>query len=180
MLELQLPEVKLYNRVTREFVELKPITLQLEHSLLSVSKWESKWHKIFLSANQKTPEELNDYVRCMVIQPSKVDSLYFSNLTVDVVKQIEDYIENPMTATKFKKKPATSREGVSSERIYCMMIQHNIPSEYQKWHLKRLMTLIQVCNIENNPKKKKHNPRDVLRSNYALNRKRLEEYGTTG
>ena len=164
----------------QEFVDPQVKTLQLEHSLVSISKWESKWHKAFLSKKDKTEEEIFDYVKCMTLTQN-VDPSVYDHLTVDNVNQIKAYIEDPMTATVINTNSTdkSNKETVTSELIYYWMIALNIPSEYQKWHINRLLKLIEVCNIKNSPPKKRSKS-DIMRSNAALNAARRKQLGTRG
>jgi len=134
----------------------KPITFQIEHSLVSLSKWESKWKKPFLSkAKERTAEEMRDYIRCMTITQNVDPDLYYF-LPDDVITEITSYIEDSMTATTFGStdQEKASREIVTSELIYYWMVAFNIPFTCEKWHLNRLMTLIRICSIKNSPSKK--------------------------
>lgn len=164
----------------QEFVEPKVRTIQLEHSLVSVSKWEAKWCKAFLSKQEKTYEETLDYIKCMTITPHVEPEIY-NHLTVENVNQINSYIEAPMTATIFYENAIhkTNREVVTSELIYYWMIALNIPFECQKWHLNRLLTLIRVCNIKNTPPKKR-SKNEIMSRNAALNAARRKRLGTKG
>ena len=164
----------------QEFVDPQVKTLQLEHSLVSISKWESKWHKAFLSNKDKTEEEVFDYIKCMTLTQN-VDPSVYDHLTVDNVNQIKAYIEDPMTATVINTNSSdkSNKETVTSELIYYWMIALNIPSEYQKWHINRLLKLIEVCNIKNSPPKKRSKS-DIMRSNAALNAARRKQLGTRG
>ena len=164
----------------QEFVDPQVKTLQLEHSLVSLSKWESKWHKAFLSKKDKTEEEIFDYVKCMTLTQN-VDPSVYDHLTVDNVNQIKAYIEDPMTATVINTNSSdkSNKETVTSELIYYWMIALNIPSEYQKWHINRLLKLIEVCNVKNSPPKKRSKS-DIMRSNAALNAARRKQLGTKG
>lgn len=164
----------------QEFVDPQVKTLQLEHSLVSISKWESKWHKAFLSKKDKTEEEIFDYVKCMTLTQN-VDPSVYDHLTVDNVNQIKAYIEDPMTATVINTNSSdkSNKETVTSELIYYWMIALNIPSEYQKWHINRLLKLIEVCNVKNSPPKKRSKS-DIMRSNAALNAARRKQLGTRG
>ena len=164
----------------QEFVEPKYQTLQLEHSLVSLSKWESKWHKSFLAKNDKTDEELLDYIKCMTITQN-VDPEIYMHLTMDNIKEINAYIDNPMTATTFsdRKTGKSSREIVTSELVYYWMIALNIPFKCEKWHLNRLLTLVRVCEVKNAPPKKR-SKKEILSSNAALNAARKKQLNTRG
>ena len=153
MLTITIPEQELFNELTNEFVRTKSHTIQLEHSLVSLSKWESKWNKPFLSKDDKTIEQTLDYIQCMTITQN-IDPMVYRFLTDENIRDINDYIDAPMTATTFPDKGYPSREIITSEIIYYWMISLNIPMECQKWHLNRLLTLIRVCNVKNAPAKK--------------------------
>ena len=182
MLQLTIPiSPEGWDEEKQEFVEPEVKTLQLEHSLVSLSKWESKWHKAFLTKEGKTPEETLDYIKCMTITQNVGPEVY-DHLTKDHVERVNAYIENPMTATVIaddRKKGGGGREVVTSELIYYWMISLNIPSEYQKWHLNRLLTLIKVCNIKNAPPKKR-SQREIMSRNHALNEARKKQLNTRG
>ena len=164
----------------QEFVDPQVKTLQLEHSLVSISKWESKWHKAFLSKKDKTEEEIFDYIKCMTLTQN-VDPSVYDHLTVDNVNQIKAYIEDPMTATVINTNSSdkSNKETVTSELIYYWMIAVNIPSEYQKWHINRLLKLIEVCKVKNSPPKKRSKS-NIMRSNAALKAARRKQLGTRG
>lgn len=181
MLLITIPEEESWDDEKEEFViTRKAISLQLEHSLVSLSKWESKWCKAFLSKNAKTEEEILDYIKCMTITQNVAPETY-NYLTRDNVKDIQDYIDAPMTATSFSedKNSSRSRETVTAELIYYWMIALNIPFECQKWHLNRLLTLIKVCNIKNAPPKKR-SKRDLMRRNASLNAARRQQMNSKG
>lgn len=154
--------------------------MQLEHSLVSLQKWESKWCKPFLSKREKTAEELLDYVKCMTITQN-VDPNIYSFLTNENLKEINSYIEAPMTATTINedKKAKSNREVVTAELIYYWMFSLNIPFECRKWHLNQLITLVKVCSIKNQPPKKT-SKKDLLSRNAALNAARRKQFNTTG
>jgi len=155
MLKIVIPKWEFYNEKTGEFITVKEIELSLEHSLVSISKWESIWHKPFLKKDPKTLEETMSYIKCMTLTPN-VQDIYYSGLTEKNLTKIQQYIEDPMTATWFSN-DANKRKGrdiITSELIYYWMIALNIPFECQKWHLNRLLTLIEVCNRKNAPSRK--------------------------
>lgn len=180
MLEIYVDGNELYDESKNEFVKIKPQTLKLEHSLLSISKWESKWHKVFLdkSENGKTEEEILDYIKCMTI--NNVDPYTYYFLSQDDIDKIFKYIEDPMTATIVKDiEGKRSNEKVTSEVIYYWMVSLQIPFECEKWHLNRLLTLIKICNVKNQPSKKM-SKRQILEQNRALNAARLKKFHTKG
>lgn len=178
MLLLTIPPIEMFNEKTNEFVYSKETKISLEHSLVSLSKWESRWNKPFLSKDNKTLEETIDYIRCMTITQN-VDSDVYFRLTDDNINTINKYIESPMTATTFSDNGRNSREIITSELIYYWMISLNIPMECQRWHLNRLLTLIRVCNIKNTPPKKMSR-REIMDRNAALNAARRKKYNSTG
>lgn len=180
MLTITIPATEMFNEKTQEFLVLKEQTLQLEHSLVSLSKWESKWCKAFLSKEEKTTEETLDYIKCMTITQN-VDPNTYLRLTRSNIEEINKYIEAPMTATTFygDTQKGRNKETITSELIYYWMISLNIPMECQKWHLNRLLTLIRVCNVKNSPPKKMSR-REIMSRNAALNAARRKQFNTTG
>ena len=178
MLLLTIPPIEMFNEKTSEFVYSKETKISLEHSLVSLSKWESRWNKPFLSKDNKTLEETIDYIRCMTITQNVDPEVYF-RLTDENINTINKYIESPMTATTFSDNGHSSREIITSELIYYWMISLNIPMECQKWHLNKLLTLIRVCNIKNAPAKKMSR-REIMNRNAALNAARRKKLNSTG
>lgn len=180
MLKITIPAREMYDEETNTFRSTKSQTLQLEHSLVSLSKWEAKWCKPFLTPDSKTLEETIDYIKCMTITQN-VDPEVYGNLTAENVKAINEYIEAPMTATTFSENKQTGgkKEITTSELIYYWMISFNIPMECQKWHLNRLLTLIRVCNVKNAPPKKM-NKRDVINQYASLNAARRQQLNSKG
>ena len=181
MLKIEIPADEYWDESKCEFVNSKGQTLQLEHSLVSISKWESKWHKEFLSNKPMTHEETIDYVKCMTLTQN-VDPEVYERLSRENIEAIKAYIEDPMTASSVRdEKPqgSANKERVTSELIYYWMIALNIPMECQKWHLNRLLMLIRICNAKNTPPKK-HSTRDLYRHHNAVNaanRKRFHSRG---
>ena len=179
-----------FNNKTQEFIQTKATfkeqTLILEHSLISLSKWESIYHKPFLDDSaKKTKEETKEYIKCMTLTQN-VDESVYDNFTDDDYKKINDYIQDPMTATWFTKEQTAgvptihrSSEKITSELIYYWMIACEIPPQYEKWHLNRLLTLIRICNIKNK-QPKKMGKKDILSKNAALNAARRKSYGSKG
>lgn len=179
MLKITIPSIEQYDESTNTFLHTKEQSLQLEHSLVSLSKWESKWKKPFLSKSEKTFEETIDYIKCMTITQNVDDETYML-ITNDHIKQVRDYIEADMTATTFNNdKKSTNREIITAEIIYYWMITLNIPFECQKWHLNRLLTLINVCNIKNTPPKKM-SKKEIASRNASLNAARKQSLQSKG
>lgn len=180
MLQIVIPAIEQWDEQKQEFIQTKGQTLQLEHSLVSLSKWESKWNKAFLSKEAKTYEETLDYIKCMTVTPNVNPDIY-NGLTREHIAKINKYIEAPMTATTFveNKGSKSNCEIITAELIYYWMIALNIPFECQKWHLNRLLTLIRVCNIKNTPPKKMG--KKATANQYAqLNAARRQRLGSKG
>ena len=169
-----------WDEAKQEFVDPKTQVLQLEHSLVSLSKWESKWHKSFYSKKELSDEETLDYIKCMTLSEGINPDVY-NHLTRENVKEVMSYISDPMTATTFRKedKRFSSNERITSELIYYWMIALNIPFECEKWPINRLLTLIRVCNIKNTPPKKMSR-REIISRNAALNAARKKRLNTKG
>lgn len=180
MLTITVPSSEYWDDNKQEFVYTKGGTLKLEHSLVSIAKWESKWCKSFLNTKEKTDEETMDYIRCMTLTQN-IDPDIYSHLSLQNVEDIKNYINAPMTATVFADTgdSSTNREVVTAELIYYWMIAYNIPFECQKWHINRLLTLVRVCGIKNNPPKKMSKG-EIMRRNAALNAQRRKQMNTKG
>lgn len=187
MLQVTIPEREWYDPSTREFYEIKETTLKMEHSLLSISKWESKWKKgYFNTLEPRTVEEDLDYYRCMTIN-SSVDPLVFFAMPKSVRKQIDEYIENPQTASYLESKRQEGaspfrKNFITSESIYCWMTQLNIPFECEKWPFSRLMALIQACqdNSPNSTKQNKMSTKELMTRNTDLNKLRRAQRNSKG
>lgn len=181
MLQIKIPARESWDEKREEFVTTyQEQTLQLEHSLVSISKWEAKWCKPFLdNKKEKTYEETLDYIKCMTITQNVKDEVY-DRLTTANIKDINDYIKADMTATTFRdSKQGTSRETITSELIYYWMISCNIPMECQKWHINRLLTLIRVCNVKSGPQKKM-SKREIASQYASLNAARRQQFNSRG
>lgn len=184
MLEITVPAVDLWNELEQRFVKVKEQTLHLEHSLVSIKEWESKWHKPFLGKDKKTNEETIDYIRCMTLTQN-VDPSTYKYLSDKNIKQVDEYIANPMTATWFAedKEPSnrrrTNNSVITNETIYYWMISYNIPIECQEWHLNQLLTLIRVFEVRNR-KPKKMSRKELLSRNSAINKARRAQMNSNG
>ena len=186
MLKIDIIGGDMFNEETETFITIKPTTLSLEHSLIAISKWESKYHKPFLKEEEKTPEELKYYIECMTITPN-VDPNIYKTMPSWQVEEILNYIKDPMTATWFgddgKKSSGrgVKEEIITSELIYYWMVALQIPAEYEKWHINRLLTLIQVCNVKNAPNDNKKMSKNEISRNYdAINAARRAKLHTKG
>lgn len=181
MLKITVPKTELFDETKNMFIEVNEQTLALEHSLVSLSKWESKWCKPYLTREAKSVEEVLDYIRCMTITQN-VDPNVYKCLTSEHLAQINEYINAPMTAAWFSKNdtpPSRSSEQVTSDIIYYDMIACGIPFECQKWHLNRLLTLIHICNEKNKPPKKMSKNATMTRYK-TLNAQRRKRLHTRG
>lgn len=180
MLRLKIAPTEMWDERKQEFVQTGERELMLEHSLVSLAKWESKWQKPFLDQKSKTGDEMLDYVRCMTITQNVSPETY-SRLTTGNMAEIEQYISRPMTATTFSAEQHGNRNGekTTAELIYYWMVTLSIPFECEKWHLNRLLALIRVCNLKNQPARKK-SQRAILQENRALNAARRQRLRTRG
>lgn len=189
MIEIIIPEqhYELFDEEKEEFlppVDIKETRIQLEHSLISLKKWEQKHHKPFLGKTDKlSNDEFVDYIRCMTLSHG-VDPKVYDWIPKEVIEEIADYIKDSMTATWFKESETVdaqkgSREIITAEIIYYWMIMLNIPIEFQKWHLNQLLTMIKVVNIKNSKQKKK-DPKIAAQERAALNAKRRAECKSKG
>lgn len=179
MLEITVPENEMYNSQKNIFITIPACVLTLEHSLISIAKWEAKWHTPYLSTKNKGAVRELDYVRCMSIGQVK-NNLVFDGLTPENIKQIKAYIDDPMTASTFQSSNrTTSKKVVTAEVIYCRMFANNIPMECQKWHLNRLLALIHAAEISSGPHEKMSKRQTAMR-NAELNAARRAKYNTRG
>lgn len=180
MLSLRIDDVQFYDERTEKFLTVKGQTLQLEHSLVSISKWEAKYKKPFLSREPKTREETIDYVKYMTITQN-VNPLLYTILSDDHIRTINAYIDDPMSATTIAKTEGKGSSGkiVTSEEIYYQMVAYQIPWEAQRWHFNRLLMLLRVCDEKNKPKKKMRKG-EIARRNRSLNAARRAKYGSHG
>lgn len=180
MYKLVVPDKDCFNEATNEFVHVKGGSLKLEHSLLSISRWESKWHRSFLNSGPKNTLELVDYIRCMSVNvPPESD--IFNAITYKQIKEVQDYISDPMTATTISNKRGSrpSKGIITSEIIYYWMTEYGIPFECEKWNLNRLLMLIRVCAEKNAPGKKM-SQRENMQQMHALNAARKAKMHTRG
>lgn len=180
MIVISVSESEYYDRSTETFRTCHAQTLKLEHSLVAISKWESKWLKPFIGVETKTVEETYDYIRCMVVDNDAVDDITIKSISQSDMNRINEYIQAPMTATTIKTtNNKKSRDIITSELIYYWMVSFTIPFECQHWHINRLLTLINVCNVKNAPSKKE-NPKETMSRNAALNAARKKAMNTSG
>lgn len=187
MKKVHIPAGSLFNELDQTFIETKPIDLELEHSLASISKWECKWHLAFFEDKKKTNEQILDYIRCMTLNPD-VDPNVYLVIPQEAIKEIGEYIEDAMTSinwpnqqqngnTRTYGKP--SQEKITSELIYYWMFTQNIPLECENWHVNKLLSVIRMCSLKNTPPKK-GNRNAILARNASLNAARRKALGTTG
>lgn len=180
MLTLVVPEAEYWDEENEEFALKPEVKLEMVHSLVTISKWESIHEKPFISDEQKTTDEVLSYIQCMTLSEN-VDPEVYSRLSDDNVQEVSSYIESKQTATWFSAPPNPgAREIITSEVIYYWMITLGIPTEFQHWHLSRLLTLIKVCEEKNNSNKPKMSQSEIMARNHKLNEARKVSLGTKG
>lgn len=180
MLIIKVPIVEGFDERKKEFVETEWFTLEMEHSLATLSKWESFFEKPFLTDREKTAEETIWYINAMITTPD-VPPEVFPKLSKENFEDINAYINAKMTATTFHEATEQKHNGefITAELIYYWMVSLNIWIECEHWHLNRLLAFIKVCNLKNTPPKKLSRE-DNIEQRRALNAKRKREYGTKG
>lgn len=181
MLQITIQKTDLYDDEKEEFVYVPQTTIELEHSLDAISKWEMLWKKPFLTDDGLSVEQTLDYIKCMTITPN-VDPVVYLCLNDSNVNKIKNYINSSMTATWFSKsktgKNVSSTEAITSELIYYWMICCDIPFECDKWNISRLLTLIEICNVKNS--EKKVSQKEQMMRNADINAQRKKKYNTKG
>lgn len=180
MLKITIPGGELYDEVNERFIYIEPYDLKLEHSLSSLSKWESKWEIPFLGNQERTNEQTIDYIRCMTLTEDVPESIY-GRLTSENIEAISAHISAKMSATWFSESETSkvSKKVITAEIIYYWMVQASIPIELENWHINKLLTLIQVCSRENQPEKKLSRA-EVMDRNRKLNEARKAQLKTKG
>ena len=182
MLLLEIPAMEYYDEENNEFIKIGKQTLKLEHSLIAISKWESKYCNPFLSKEPKTVEESLYYIKCMTINPN-IDPRVYGCITNEMMNRVNEYIEAPMTATTITYNTSSynrNKETLTSELLYYYMIAGNVPVEFERWHLNRLIKLIEIIGIKNDPKAKKMSKGSIMRNNAALNAARRKAHHSRG
>lgn len=181
MLRITIPPVEFYDEANNRFISSKGQTIDLEHSLISISKWESKYHKPFILRipTPRTYAESIDYIKCMALTRN-VDPTIYYGLTGENIRQINEYMDDPMTAVWISKSNnSTTGEEITSELIYYWMICYKIPFECQKWHINKLLALIHLCHVKTTPPKKL-SPTELAMRNSAINNERRRRLNTSG
>lgn len=159
--------------------EGKVVRLQFEHSLRSLSKWESKNKIAFLAGREKTPAQMVDYYRCMLLSPEDPDLVYL--LDPSQMEELTNYINENQTASSVPNEGPTqyNPETTTSELVYFWMTALKINWEAQDWHFSRLMMLVQITSYKQQPPKKR-NPREVLSDMRRENERRKKLFNTSG
>lgn len=190
MLKIEVKGKEVYDEITNTFIYTEDTTLLLEHSLKSLSEWESIHKESFMekfASNQMNAKDISDYIKCMVIEPKDVSDDIILSMTKENLENIINYINDSKTATTFNDRQTkeytnrfSKKEIITAEIIYYWMIALEIPLECENWHLNKLLTLIRVCSIKNSPNGKKMSKREILASNKALNAQRRAKLGSKG
>ena len=171
MLIIKVEEQEFFDSKKAMFFNTKPLTVRMEHSLISIAKWEAFWEKPYLGTLGKTPgisgiREETHYIKCMIIGdvPDYIPEIIVQNN----LKEIQEYITKPYSATKvYRKGPQPpSRQIVTTELIYYWMVRFGIPMECQRWHFNRLLMLIDVCNVKDQAASKKGTLSEVSSAKY--------------
>lgn len=176
---------ELWNEKEERFITIKqPFTISIEHSLVSVAKWESRNKRPYLMNKPLTNEELLDYLKCMTLTQNVPDDMYYGLIyDPEAIKEIDNYINDPMTATTFRDRNTAENtyrnKVITAEEIYFLMFANNIPVEFQKWHLNRLLALIKLCSIKNAPPKKMSKG-EMIRDYAAINKANRAKFNTKG
>ena len=180
MLRITVPAQEMWDEENEQFVYGDEVTLELEHSLVSLSKWESKHHKAFLTKKEKTAEENLDYIKCMTLTEDVPDDVY-ARLTQENIDQIVAYIEDPMSATYYfdDKKQSQSRDVMTAEYIYYCMFANNIPLDFENRHLNQLIAIITMCAVKSSPPKKMSKS-DIVNRHRQINAANRAKYHTKG
>lgn len=180
MLTIHVPERELFDDEKQEFITTESVALKLEHSLVSIARWESKWELSFLNTKEKTDEQMASYIESMIISPEDTSGIV-DRLTAEDISAINTYINASYTATTFKQDANSKKnsEVITAELIYYWMIALNIPFECQHWHINRLITLVRVCNLKNQPPKKRSTS-EIAASRARLNAERRAQMGSRG
>lgn len=180
MLKIIVPSMDLFNEEDNTFTTVPETIIELEHSLLAMSKWESKFQVPFLGSSPKTNQEMLEYVRLMIVTPNYPENI-LSRLTSENYDSIKEYIESSQSATTFsnRSKAKGKPEIITSELIYYWMVAFTIPFECESWNLNRLFALIRICDIKNS-KPKPMTQRELAERNRSINEQRKAKLGTRG
>lgn len=181
MLKIVIEGEELFDEATESFVEVEPVVFELEHSLISLSKWESEFQKPFLSSGTKTSEEILAYLKYMIVTPG-IDPDVLLRCSQKHVDEIQAYIDSSQSATTFGAMPERRGPGetITSELIYYWMVAFTIPWEAEYWHLNRLFALIRICNIKNSDQKNRVNTHQAAEERRRINEQRRKELGSRG
>ena len=181
MLKLHIEKSEFFDQRTRKFIDVPEMDIELEHSLVSLSKWEEIWEIPFLNSDNKTNEQVSSYVECMLLTEN-VPPVFLQTLTSEQYAAINDYISAKRTATTFSNHAPQKNSGefVTGELIYYWLVALQIPFQpTETWHLNKLLTLVKVVNAKNTPPKKMSRS-EIASRQRQLNAARRAKYGTNG
>lgn len=189
MLKIYIPGGELYSEDQNQFYDVDGVELILEHSLKSIHEWEQKYHKPYLSQEKKTLEERSFYIQCMTLNLDEVLNAFeyfYTNIPDIVFKEVDEYLNDPMTATKIgnrsDKEPSQFSEDkvLTAEVIYAYLVLLNIPFECASWNFNTLMTLIKVVSIKKSDGGQKMSMAEIARQNQMINEKRRKRFHSKG
>ena len=178
------PKSEVYDEENDIFYEIKnEVTLVMEHNLIAISRWESKFHKPYLTKDTKTNEEILYYLECMTITKG-VESYVYRCIPKSELLRITEYINDPMTGTTVRESPYAKKQGKeeiqSAELLYYYMFKLGIPKECENWHLNRLMTLMKVYGAKDEKPDGKASRSELIARNRAINARNRSKYHSKG
>lgn len=183
ILHITIPGKENWDSVKEEFIYEEDAELYLQHSLVTVAEWEARWKISFLDTDNKTPEQITDYIKIMTINQNEVDDSVYKRLTKENLDEINRYLKDEMSATTITDHGTPESNGrneiITAEIVYYWMFSHNVPVEFENWHFNRLITLLKTCNIKSNPDNKM-TKQETAKMYAEMNKARRQKYNSKG